>query len=78
MRWLINLAGVAVIGLIVWWFWQVRAEDPWGQFGIGWMAVQWAIALALFLLFNGWLVRRTHPEVERIMPPEGEIPAAIP
>ena len=22
MRWLINLAGVAVIGLIVWWFWR--------------------------------------------------------
>ena len=26
MRWLINLAGVAVIGLIVWWFWRSRPK----------------------------------------------------
>ena len=26
MRWLINLAGVVVIGLIVWWFWRSRPK----------------------------------------------------
>lgn len=26
MRWLINLAGLGVLGLIVWWFWLARAK----------------------------------------------------
>jgi neurotransmitter:Na+ symporter, NSS family len=57
--WIIRLVVVQALVLIVWWFWQVRTEDPWGPFGWANMAVQWAIALAFFIAFNGWLVRAT-------------------
>ena len=57
--WAIRLVVIQAIVLIVWWFWQVRTEDPWGAFGWVNMAVQWAIALGFFIAFNGWMVRRT-------------------
>jgi hypothetical protein len=55
------LVVVQALVLIVWWFWQVRTEDPWGAFGWANMAVQWAIALGFFIALNGWLVRHTRP-----------------
>jgi neurotransmitter:Na+ symporter, NSS family len=57
--WAIRLVVVQALVLIVWWFWQVRTEDAWGAFGWANMLVQWAIALAFFVVFNGWMVRRT-------------------
>jgi neurotransmitter:Na+ symporter, NSS family len=60
--WAIRLVVVQALVLIVWWFWQVRTEDPWGSFGWANMAVQWAIALGFFIALNGWMVRVTHAD----------------
>ncbi|MEX0907727.1 MAG: sodium-dependent transporter [Gemmatimonadota bacterium] len=57
--WVIRLVVVQALVLIVWWFWQVRTEDPWGAFGWANMATQWAVALAFFFAINGWLGRTT-------------------
>ena len=48
---------VQALVLIVWWFWQVRAEDKWSAFGVYNMAAQWLVALAVFLAANKWLGR---------------------
>ena len=77
-EWAIRLVVVEAAALVVWWFWQVRGEPPFGPSGIGSVLVQWGIAIALFLALNGWMVRKTRPEVERVMPPEGETVASIP
>jgi len=76
--WAIRLVVVQAVVLVVWWFWQVRTEPAFGVFGVGNVLLQWAIALAFFLALNGWMVRRTRPEIERRMPPAGEMPASIP
>jgi neurotransmitter:Na+ symporter, NSS family len=57
--WAIRLVVAQALVLIVWWFWQVRTEDPWGAFGWANMLAQWAVALAFFAAFNGWLAGRT-------------------
>jgi NSS family neurotransmitter:Na+ symporter len=76
--WAIRLVVVQAVVLIGWWFWQVRAEDPWGAFGWANMAVQWIIALGIFIALNGWIVRRTRPDADRNVAPEGETVASIP
>lgn len=48
----IPLVVVQALVLIVWWFWQVRAESVWGPFGVANMALQFALAIAIFTLFN--------------------------
>lgn len=43
------------IALILWWVWQVRgpgAMDPFGIENIGTIVMQWAIVIALLLVFN--------------------------
>jgi len=77
-EWVIRLVVLEALVLIVWWFWQTRGESAWGKYGIGTMAAQWGVALAVFLLLNNMLVRRTRPEIEREAPVEGELPASIP
>ncbi|MFO7262472.1 MAG: sodium-dependent transporter, partial [bacterium] len=77
-EWVIRLVVVEAVVLVVWWFWQVRSEPLFGRFGIGSVLLQWGIALAFFLALNGWMVRKTRPEVERAAPPEGETVASIP
>jgi hypothetical protein len=71
--WAVRLVVVQALVLIVWWFWQVRTEDPWGTFGWANMAVQWAVALAFFIALNGWLgalpAPHTRPAEERRCPP---------
>jgi neurotransmitter:Na+ symporter, NSS family len=57
--WAIRLVVVQALVLIVWWFWQVRTEDPWGAFGWANMVAQWVVAIAFFAAFNGWLAGRT-------------------
>jgi NSS family neurotransmitter:Na+ symporter len=76
--WVIRLVVVEAVVLVVWWFWQVRTEDLWAPYGIGNMAAQWLVAITAFLLLNGWMVRRTRPEIDRMVPPPGEMPASIP
>jgi len=76
--WAIRLVVVEALVLVVWWFWNVRSEPLWGAFGIANMLVQFAIAIGLFLALNGWLVRRTNPDVERVTIPEGETVSSIP
>ncbi len=53
----LHLVVAQALVLIVWWFWQVRTEDPWGEFGVLNMALQWGVALAVFLVFNRSLAR---------------------
>src|SRR5690606_12481844 len=48
----IPLVVVQALVLIVWWFWQVRAESVWGPFGVANVALQLALAIAIFTLFN--------------------------
>jgi neurotransmitter:Na+ symporter, NSS family len=72
--WAIRLVVVQALVLIVWWFWQVRTEPAWGAYGWANMLVQWAVALAFFVAFNGWMARRTaavaagQPEPDRAAP----------
>ncbi len=77
-EWAIRLVVVEAVVLVVWWFWQVRSEPLFGPSGIGSVLVQWGIAIAFFLALNGWMVRKTRPEVERTAPAEGEAIASIP
>ena len=58
--WAIRLVVLQAIILVAWWFWQVREEPLFGRFGVGGVVVQWAIALATFVLLNRWIVRRSN------------------
>jgi NSS family neurotransmitter:Na+ symporter len=70
--WAIRLVVVQAVVLIVWWFAQFGTDEPWGRYGIWNTLAQWAVALALFLALNRWMVGRTHPEVARDEAPGGE------
>ncbi|MGH7504955.1 MAG: sodium-dependent transporter [Longimicrobiales bacterium] len=76
--WVIRLVIVEAVALVVWWFWNVRTEPLWGAFGIGTMLVQFVIAMVAFLALNDWMVRKTNPDVDRAVPPEGEMVSSIP
>jgi neurotransmitter:Na+ symporter, NSS family len=56
--WVIRLVVAQAFVLIAWWLYQVRGEPFFAAEGIGLLAIQWSVALALFLALNGWLVRR--------------------
>jgi len=77
-EWAIRFVVVEAIVLVVWWFLNVRGEDPWGPFGIANMSVQFVVALVILAALNGWLVRRTKPDIDRGEPPEGETVPSIP
>jgi SNF family Na+-dependent transporter len=54
--------------LMGWWLYQAIDFDdlagtftPFSSFNVGTLMVQWGIALAAFIMLNGWLVRRTQP-----------------
>jgi neurotransmitter:Na+ symporter, NSS family len=68
--WAIRLVVLEAIILVVWWFWQVRGEPLFGTFGVGNVLVQWAIMLGIFIGLNGWMVRRTRPDIERVVAPD--------
>lgn len=57
---LIPLQGIILIG---WYFYQALQTknwwDPFAIFSLGTILFQWGIGLALFLLLNRWLVKRT-------------------
>ncbi len=77
-EWVIRLVVLEAVVLVVWWFINVRNENPWGAFGIANMVVQFLVAGTALFLLNGWMVRRTNPDVDRSMPPEGETLPSIP
>ena len=54
----IGFVVVQALVLIVWWFWQVRGENRWGEFGVYNMGLQWGIALAVFVIFNRLMLRQ--------------------
>jgi neurotransmitter:Na+ symporter, NSS family len=62
--WAIRFVVVQAFALIGWWLYLVRGETFFAAEGIGLLAIQWGVALALFIALNGWLVRRTRPESE--------------
>jgi neurotransmitter:Na+ symporter, NSS family len=76
--WAIRFVILEAIVLVVWWFWSVRSEPLWGTFGIGNMTAQFALAMAVFLMLNNWMVRNTRPDQTRDVPPEGETVPSIP
>jgi NSS family neurotransmitter:Na+ symporter len=76
--WAIRFVVLEALVLVVWWFINVRSEPLWGPFGIANMAVQFAIAIAIFIALNDWMVRRTAPDADRTLPPEGETVPSIP
>lgn len=63
--WAIRLVVLEAVVLIGWWLWQVRGAGwaanftPFSTFNIGTVLVQWGLVLALLLLLNRFLVRRT-------------------
>jgi NSS family neurotransmitter:Na+ symporter len=64
-RWWTIVVGVLVpleaVVLMGWWLWRVRGEgwlDPLGSETAGTLLVQWAVAIAVLVAVNRWLVRR--------------------
>ena len=68
-RWWDLVLGVVVpleaLVLLAWWFYQVRGADlagwldPLREANVGTMVLQWGVVLAVLLLLNRWLARRT-------------------
>jgi NSS family neurotransmitter:Na+ symporter len=77
-EWAIRLVAIEAVALIVWWFFRMRGGDLWGPEGIANMSVQFIVALVILAALNGWMVRRTNPDVDRAAPPEGETLPSIP
>ena len=73
-EWAIYFVVVQAVVLIGWWFWQVRGEPQFSPFGAGLMAVEWLVALALFLAANRWLARAGSADAARMEPPPASIP----
>jgi SNF family Na+-dependent transporter len=74
--WAIYLVLVQAVVLMLWWIYQaVDLDDlgatftPFSSFNVGTLLVQWAIAIAAFLMLNRWLVRKTvaEPRGERVL-----------
>ena len=76
--WAIRLVVVQAVVLIIFWLQEFGTDDVWGRYGLLNTLAQWGVALALFLALNRWMVRRTHPEVDRAEAPEGAMPPSIP
>ncbi|MFO7894623.1 MAG: sodium-dependent transporter [Longimicrobiales bacterium] len=72
--WAIRLVVVQAVILVVWWISQFGVDDVWGRYGIWNTLAQWAVAIGFFLTLNRWMVRGTHPEVERAEAPGGGEP----
>jgi len=77
-EWVIRFVAVEAVVLIVWWFWAVKDESRWGSLGIYNMGLQFVIAALILFALNGWMVRRTQPDVDRNVPPGGETVSSIP
>ena len=62
--WSIRLVIVESLVLMVWWLYQAQGEsfrETWtllSSFNIGTVLIQFAMAIAVLLLLNGWLVRK--------------------
>ncbi len=73
-RWWVVLVGVVVpieaVTLMVWWLYEARGWDlegwldPFQPFSVGTVLLQWAIALAVLLALNRWLVARSARSAE--------------
>jgi SNF family Na+-dependent transporter len=79
-RWwdlVIYLVMLEAVVLMGWWLFQAMdftdlrsSLTPFSSFNVGTLLVQWALALAAFLVLNGWLARKT------VLDPRGEKVAA--
>lgn len=67
-RWWVILIGVLVpleaVVLMVWWLWEARGWDsewlhPLHAENVGTVLTQWAVALVVLFVLNGWLARRS-------------------
>jgi hypothetical protein len=57
------LVPVQAVVLLAWWLYQARGWDPnwlapFQEANVGTVLFQWAVALALVLVLNRWIVRR--------------------
>lgn len=77
-EWVIRFVAVEAVALVAWWFYSVRGESLWGAFGIANMSLQFIVAAVILFALNGWMVRRTQPDVDRTAPPAGETVSSIP
>ena len=62
--WAIRFVVVQAVVLMGWWLWNARGEDPaatwtlFSAYNVGTVLIQWAVALAVLISLNGWMVRR--------------------
>lgn len=63
--WAIRLVVVEALVLVVWWFWQVRNSPLFAADGLGLLLVEWAAVALVFVLINGWMVRRMSAVADR-------------
>lgn len=75
---------VQAVVLMGWWLYQaVDLDDlratftPFSPFNVGTLLAQWGVAIAAFLLLNGWLARKTL-STSRAAAPEGAVPPSLP
>ena len=79
----IYLVLVQAIVLMGWWLWQAidlanlgASLTLFSSFNVGTVLIQWGIALAAFIVLNGWLARKTVVEPRGETPLEGAMPPA--
>ncbi len=83
--WAARLVMVEAAVLIGWWFIQAWGEvgfreaiNPFREFNLGTVLLQWAIALTILIALNGWIVRKTIAGMEKAGTYEGEPPGPPP
>ncbi len=57
-EWSIRLVVVWATIMVVWGLWQSRALPLFSREGLGNLAVQWGVTMALLAFANGWMMRR--------------------
>ncbi len=62
--WAMRLVAVEAVVLVVWWLWNARGADPhatwtlFSSYNVGSVLIQFAVALAVLVALNGWMVKR--------------------
>jgi NSS family neurotransmitter:Na+ symporter len=78
-NWVICFTVVEAVVLLVWWLWKaVDPADlagtftPFSTFNVGTLAIQWALAIGVFLSLNAWMTRKVTSSADAAEgPPRG-------